>query len=308
LNADALEFARMSESDTLLRVPTVLDRADRARVVLEPFPHIVIEDALPSDVFEALSSSFPLLSDLPSDLAGTNNKRFNLYASGGPTELPKEQTPKPWLAFLEAHTSVEFSRKVFALFPGSTVEGGDGGERWIKTEAFGEGLADKLGFSKPVSVDDVIARATVAVNTPVSSPTSVRGPHVDSIWKAYVGLYYVRSEGDNSSGGDLSLYRWKKGATVDPWTKKADPSLVEEFATIRYAPNTYVLMLNTHDSLHGVTIRQPTSHIRRFAVTSGWFPGVDESSLLGRRRGILERVKAFVRPIMAPPTVAEYQD
>ena len=298
----------MSDSDTLLKAPTVLDRADRARVVLEPFPHIVIENALPDDVFKALSSSFPTLADLPADLAGTNNKRFNLYASWGPTELPKERTPKPWQAFLEAHTSVEFSRKVFALFPGATVEGANPGERWIKTESFGEGLADKLGFSKPVSIDDVIARATVAVNTPVSSPTSVRGPHVDSIWKAYVGLYYVRSDGDDSSGGDLSLYRWKSGAKVDPWTKKADPSLVEEFATVRYSPNTYVLMLNTHDSLHGVTTRQETSHIRRFAVTSGWFPGVDESSLLGRRRGILERVKAFVRPIIAPPTVAEYQD
>ncbi|RYG20802.1 MAG: 2OG-Fe(II) oxygenase [Caulobacteraceae bacterium] len=298
----------MSEGTIPSKFPTVLDRAERARVVLEPFPHIVIEDALPADVYEALASSFPKLGDLPADLAGANNKRFNLYASWGPTELPKEQTPPPWQAFLEAHTSTEFSRKVFGLFPEATVDGAQPGERWIKTEAFGQGLADKLGFSGPVAVDDVIARATVAVNTPVSSPTSVRGPHVDSIWKAYVGLYYVRSQEDDSEGGDLSLYRWKPGAKIDPWTKKADPALVETFATVRYAPNTYVLMLNTHDSLHGVTIRQMTAHVRRFAVTSGWFPGVDESSLLGRRRGILERVKAFVRPIMAPPSAAEYQD
>jgi hypothetical protein len=298
----------MSESETLLKAPTLLDRADRARVVLEPYPHIVIEDALPNDVYEALASSFPALSDLPADLAGTNNKRFNLYASWGPTELPKERTPEPWQAFLEVHTSVEFSRKVFDLFPEATVEGGHAGERWVKTEAFGDGLSDKLGFAGPVSVEDIIARATVAVNTPVSSPTSVRGPHVDSIWKAYVGLYYVRSPEDDSEGGDLSLFRWKSGAKIDPWTKKADPTLVEEFASVRYGANTYVLMLNTHDSLHGVTIRQATSHVRRFAVTSGWFPGVDESSLLGRRRGILERVKAFVRPIMAPPSAAEYQD
>ena len=87
-----------------------------------------------------------------------------------------------------------------------------------------------------------------------------------------------------------------------------DPTLVEEFATVRYAPNTYVLMLNTHDSLHGVTVRQSTPHIRRFAVTSGWFPGVDESSLLGRRRGLMERLKAVIRPVVARPTVAEYQD
>ena len=298
----------MNESGTLTKMPTVLDRADRARVVLEPFPHIVIENALPDEAYEALASSFPTLGDLPADLAGTNNKRFNLYASWGPTELPKAQTPAPWQAFLEAHTSVDFSRKVFSLFPEATVEGAHPGEQWIRTETFGEGLAQRLGLSGPVSVDDIIARATVAVNTPVSSPTSVRGPHVDSIWKAYVGLYYVRLPEDNSEGGDLSLYRWKPGARVDPWANKADPALVEEFATVRYAPNTYVLMLNTCDSLHGVTVRQSTPHIRRFAVTSGWFPGVDESSLLGRRRGVLERLKALVRPIVAQPSVAEYQD
>ena len=298
----------MNDTTVSLKIPTLLDRADKARVVLEPYPHIVIENALPDDVYQALASSFPTLGDLPEDLAGTNNKRFNLYASWGPTELPKEQTPAPWQAFLEAHASTDFSRKVFDLFPEATVEGARPGERWVKTEAFGEGLAQKLGFSGPVAVDDLIARATVAVNTPVSSPTSVRGPHVDSVWKAYVGLYYVRAPDDTSEGGDLSLFRWKPGARVDPWSNKADPTLVEEFTTVRYAPNTYVLMLNTHDSLHGVTVRQSTPHIRRFAVTSGWFPGVDESSLLGRRRGLLERLKSVIRPVVARPTVAEYQD
>lgn len=298
----------MGDGDTLLSVPTLLDRADHARVVLEPYPHIIIENALPSDAFEALSSSFPTLSDLPSELAGANNQRFNLFASWGPTELPKEKTPVPWRDFLEAHSSPDFSRRVFALFEKATVEGAAPGEPWINMEAFGDGLARQLGITRRVSAGDIIARATVAVNTPVSRPTSVRGPHVDSIWKAYVGLYYVRSSEDDSHGGDLSLYRWKEGAKVEPWTTKADPTLVEEFNTVRYSPNTYVLMLNTDNSLHGVTVRQVTSHVRRFAVTSGWFPGVDEASLLGRRRGIVERVKAFLQPKMNVPGAAEYQD
>ncbi|MBX3479988.1 MAG: 2OG-Fe(II) oxygenase [Caulobacter sp.] len=298
----------MSDGETTVRVPTVLDRADRARLVLEPFPHIVVENALPDEVYQALSSAFPPLSDLPSDLAGTNNKRFNLYSSWGPTELPKDQTPAAWQDFLKAHTSTDFVRKIFDLFSDVTLPGETPGSRRINPDSLGEGLASRLRLPETVAEEDIIARATVAINTPVATPTSVRGPHVDSLWKAYVGLYYVRAPGDNSTGGDLSLYRWKPGAKQDPWTRKADESLVEEFATIRYAPNTYVLMLNTHDSLHGVTVRQPTPHVRRFAVTSGWFPGVDEGSLLGRRRGIVERLKGLVRPLVAKPTVAEYQD
>jgi hypothetical protein len=298
----------MSDRETGLAAPTVLDRADRARVVMEPYPHIVIENALPDDVYEALSASFPTLSALPADLAATSNRRFNLYASWGPTELPKDQTPTPWKAFLEAHTSAGFVRKVFDLFPSVTAEGAAPGERRIRPECFGEGLAGMLRLDGPASEADIVARATIAVNTPATGSTSVRGPHVDSRWKAYVGLYYVRAPDDDSVGGDLLLYRWKPGARQEPWSNKADPAAVEAFATVRYAPNTYVLMLNTHDSLHGVTVRQPTPHLRRFAVTSGWFPGVDESSLLGRRRGLVERLKDLVRPMIAKPTVAEYQD
>jgi hypothetical protein len=298
----------MSDAETITRIPTVLDNADKARLVLEPFPHIVVENALPEDVYQKLSAAFPPLADLSPDLARTSNKRFNLYASWGPTELPKDQTPAAWQDFLAAHTSTAFVRKIFDLF--STVtEPGEAGGRRIRPDSLGAGLAAMLKLPETVGEEDIIARATVAINTPVTAaPTSVRGPHVDSLWKAYVGLFYVRAPGDDSTGGDLSLYRWKTGAKQDPWTKKADDALVEEFATVRYAPNTYVLMLNTHDSLHGVTVRQPTDHVRRFAVTSGWFPGVDEGSLLGRRRGIVERMKALVRPMIAKPTVAEYQD
>lgn len=287
---------------------TVLDRVSAADVVLEPFPHIVIHDALPAEEYEALSRAFPTLETLPGDLAGANNRRFNLYASWGPTELPSAETPPAWRRFLDAHTSTEFSRKVFDLFPSFTTEGAEPGTRWIRTEKYGDGLANLLGLSDTVADTDIIARATVAVNTPVAVPTSVRGPHIDSRWKAYVGLHYVRSAEDDSEGGDLSLYRWKEGATPDPWTNKADPALVEAFATIKYAPNTYVLMLNTDNSLHGVTVRQKTSHVRRFAVTSGWFPGVDQSSVLGRRRGLIERLKTLVRPVFKRPTTAEYND
>lgn len=297
-------------SQTVESFPTLLDRAEAARVVLEPYPHIVIENALPQDAFETLCAAFPAANALPSHLAGANNKRFNLYSSWGPTELPPENVPEAWRGFLAAHSSPAFARKVFDLFPSAVTEGASEGERWLRMETFGEGLSDMLGLRGPVRDTDIVARTTVAVNTPCSAPTSVRGPHVDSRWKAYVGLFYVRAAEDDSVGGDLDLFRWKPGAKVDPWTMKADPSAVEAFATVRYAPNTYVLMLNTHDSLHGVTVRQPTPHVRRFAVTSGWFPGVDEKGLLGRRKGVVERLKDIVRPLVRQPqpSLEEYQD
>lgn len=297
-------------SQVAFQTATVLDRADPAQVKDDPFPYIVVHDALSADYYEALSASFPTLDGLDPGLAGANNKRLNLMSSWGPTELPSDKAPPIWKQFLADHTTPDFSRKVFDLFPKATVEGGRPGERWIRTELLGEGLAEMLQLKGPVADTDILARATVAVNTPVQVPDSVRGPHVDNRWKAYVGLFYVRQPGDTSEGGDLTIFRWKKGAKASPWTMRADPSQVEEVTTIKYAPNTLVLMLNTHDSLHGVTVRSPTPHVRRFVVASGWFPGVDESRLLGRRRGVVERLKGLVRPLLgrSNPGEPDYQD
>jgi hypothetical protein len=296
-------------SQVAYQTATVLDRADPSQVVEDPYPYIVVRDALPDDYYQALSASFPGLDGLDPGLAGANNKRLNLMSSWGPTELPSDLAPPIWKQFLADHTTPDFSRKVFDLFPRAVVEGGRPGERWIRTELLGEGLADMLQLKGQVADTDILARATVAVNTPVTAPASVRGPHVDNRWKAYVGLYYVRQPGDDSEGGDLTIYRWKPGAKVSPWTMKADPAQVEEVTTIKYAPNTLVLMLNTHDSLHGVTVRQPTPHVRRFVVASGWFPGVDESRLLGRRRGVVERLKGLIRPLVGRGNPEpDYQD
>jgi hypothetical protein len=286
---------------------TLLDRADSARVVLDPFPHIVVENALPEREYEALCTAFPSLDALPQHLASANNKRFNLFASWGPTELPSGDVPDVWRQFLDAHSSADFSRKVFDLFPMAT-RAGENGQRWVRTDALGEGLAELLPLSGPVRDDEILSRTTVGINTPCNAATSVRGPHVDSRWKAYVGLYYLRDAADDSSGGDLTLYRWKDGVRPEQWPMKADSNLVEAFRTIPYAPNTYVLMLNTDNSLHGVTVRQPTRFVRKFAVTSGFFPGVDEKGLLGRRKGMIEQLKDVLRPLVAPKKVDEYQD
>jgi hypothetical protein len=296
-------------SQVAFQTATVLDRADPAQVVTDPFPYIVVRNALPDDYYQALSASFPSLEGLDPGLAGANNKRLNLMSSWGPTELGNERAPAVWKQFLADHTTPEYSRKVFDLFPMAVVEGAAPGERWIRTEALGEGLAEMLQLKGPVADTDILARATVAVNTPVTVPASVRGPHVDNRWKAYVGLFYVRRPGDDSEGGDLTIFRWKKGARPKPWTLQADPADVEEVTTIKYAPNTLVLLLNTHDSLHGVTVRQATPHVRQFVVASGWFPGVDESRLLGRRRGVVERLKGLVRPLLGRTTAQpDYQD
>lgn len=42
------------------------------------------------------------------------------------------------------------------------------------------------------------------------------------------------------------------------------PTTMSKVETVRYQPNCLVLFINTIDSLHGVTVRQPTPHGRCF--------------------------------------------
>lgn len=257
---------------------TILDMADPTAAAAEPFPHIIVENALPQDYYDALASSFPKLEDIPPEKAAGNNARLDLLSSWGEAMLPQERIPPAWKSFMNDHTSADFSKKIFDLFPQIMMCISSAGHRHLNIERYGPDLADKLGLQAPVADVDIVGRVTLAANTPVSLRTSVRGPHVDSPRKAYVGLYYLADPNDDTHGGDLALFRWKDSAPQQPWAQKIDPDLVEQVALIPYQPNTLVLMMCTHDSIHGVTPRDPTSYMRRFAVISGWFPTVDKAN------------------------------
>jgi hypothetical protein len=246
---------------------TVLDAATKADVKSDPFPHVIIRNALPDDYYSALSQAFPKLTDLPPSKTKGNNKRVDLLSSWGPATLGNN-APDIWKQFIADHCSDDFRLQVFNLFPLATD-----GSGMIRTEIFGSDLLYRLEVDGPIKASEITGRATLAANTPVETATSVRGPHVDAHRKAYVGLYYLRHEDDDSEGGDLSLHRVKPGHRIEPWADKVSFDDVDEIGVVKYAPNTLVMMLNTSNALHGVTVRKPTPHMRRLVVVSGWFPG-----------------------------------
>lgn len=102
----------------------------------------------------------------------------------------------------------------------------------------------------------------IAMNTPSWFGGSITGPHTDHPNKLFVGLFYMKHPDDNS-GGDLHIYR-----RTEPVTKKnlkwPDKTSVELNYKVEYAPNTFLLMLNTAQSVHGVSSRKKSKLPRRF--------------------------------------------
>ena len=111
-------------------------------------------------------------------------------------------------------------------------------------------------------------RIDFSMNTAVSGkPSSVRESHVDSPKKIFAGLFYMRDEKDDSLGGDLNLFKFKKKIRLHG--RSSDPFYVQQFRTVKYRPNTLVFFVNSPRSLHGVSQRFPTKHARRFLYLSG---------------------------------------
>ncbi|WGI21823.1 2OG-Fe(II) oxygenase [Amylibacter sp. IMCC11727] len=271
--------------------PSVLDKADVSMVRHEPFPHIIVDDALPQDVYDQLAQSYPDPMNLPEKMRTRNNHRYNLLSKWGAAEFSFDAAAPEWQAFLNRHDSPEFVEEVFNLFPDFT-EDSDSGKQF-NVNALGPNLSGKIGVDDFVNARDVKARSTVGINTPVTEVSSVRGAHTDSIRKAYVGLLYFRHENDDSTGGDLEIFNWKDDASRSEWPVSVDRDLLNLVNTIEYRPNRYVLFLTTSDALHGVSPRSVTSTFRRLVVTSGWLPGVDHYDT-DTTHGLLRRLKATV--------------
>lgn len=232
-----------------------------ADIRTDPFPHVVARDVLPADLYADLCAGFPSFAEIawnPADRPPPSNRRFD--KSTHMLQLD-ERTSPAWVAFSTWHASAAFYAQVVALFadhwPAALrrVMGGDMTglpcrllRRW---ELLEPGM---------VTLD-----ARIEINTPVTGAGSVsRGPHLDTPNRLYSCLFYLRHPDDDSVGGDLELYRWRQGPTGDIAAFQQPAAAVEHVATIPYRANQMVIFPQGIDALHGVSLRHPTPHMRRY--------------------------------------------
>ena len=114
----------------------------------------------------------------------------------------------------------------------------------------------------PLYGADVLLDAQICANSAVvRQASSVRGAHLDTSDKLFVGLYYLRHPDDASTGGELQLYgpRARRLPWVGAFDSKDRFGLSE---TVPYEHNVLVLFLNSIHSVHLVTPRSPTPYPR----------------------------------------------
>ena len=245
---------------------SILGRLDPAAIVMDPFPHVVVAEALAPDYYAALASAFPGMATIAGSAKLANNRAYRLPA---PKALAHPAIAPVWREFVDYHCSDAYLRELVRFWGVALAREYPDFERLV-----GKPLPDLSGALRrssgkrkydPANLNaDVALDCQFVVNSPVRERGSVRGPHLDQPYTLFAALLYFRDPADGSEGGDLELYR-RRGANgrFDARYHVA-PEAVEAFRTVRYAPNTLVMWLNTPDALHGVTPRAVTETPRRY--------------------------------------------
>jgi hypothetical protein len=165
---------------------------------LEPFPHLVLQDALDDALCDRLIEEFPPLESMVGWSPGASNLRLYYRAKTARTD---PNLSSLWRELIERHTSQAFLDQVLDLFgPSIQATYPDFEQRYGELESLRAGLR----YSDTFEDADVLLEAQPSANTPVTTePSSVRRGHLDNPNKLVVGLLYLRHPEDTSSGGEL---------------------------------------------------------------------------------------------------------
>ena len=229
-------------------------------VQTDPYPHVIIEDALPWDLYENLEAEFPektLLATDPFD----NGICYRLKAD---KLLSLTFESGLWRDFAEYHTSAEWFNEVNELFkpymPGVLHK------TFTEDDLGARGWADE---NKNIWTD-----CQAVIHKPIEEK-STRTPHIDNPMEMWAGLLYMPYPDDQSTGGEFQIYSTQ--SSVQKVDKKAgrqiyDSDLGTVVKTIPYKRNTFVMFANNSpNTVHGVSLRQNATLDRRSVNIIGEF-------------------------------------
>ena len=248
---------------------SLLNNFSRAQLNIDPFPHIVIREALDPTIYNELEQSFPdniLLSESTKVLNDRGHTRRLLY-----NDFIDSRLVSPlWQEFAKLHTDIKFFRFITTFlfqnpiseyYP-SLVEPLD---RYPVNLRTNNPKKDKNCF---------VTDFQFVSNLPVSNFHTSRTPHLDNPKEIYACLFYMKQNNDLSIGGGLNLYKPKNSAMSAIHSSQREVALdhLSYQKTVPYEKNTLVVFLNTRNSYHGVQNIFDQSKTRRSINIIGELP------------------------------------
>lgn len=222
-------------------------------VVPEPFPHAVIDNALPPELADALRDNFPDPAKFARFRPTVSNQK--LYC--GAHRLLRDPHLHPlWRGALEATPDLA-TRSLEAFATAIREEHPTLEERFGRLEDLRRVVVDIDGPAAPGehSVD-----TRVIAHTPVRrQPKAERPPHVKNL-HAFLYGYLDLVEDDDTAGGDYVLYRPRAGREIifEGRRQELSHDVLEEVRTIHRRHNRLVILVNGPRSIQWISTRDVT--------------------------------------------------
>ena len=229
-------------------------------VQTDPYPHVLIEDALPWDLYEELENTFPedqVLATKPFDDGICYRMKANVM-------LDPNFQPEIWRKFAQYHTSAEWFNEVNKLFKFYLPA--------VLNKKFTEDELGARGWAEDNK--NIWTDCQVVMHKPIEEKTS-RTPHIDNPMEMWAGLLYMPYKNDKSTGGEFQL------RSVLDDVKKVNMNLGRQIyrsnlgpvvKSVPYKRNTFVMFANNSpNTIHGVSLRQNAKLYRRSVNIIGEF-------------------------------------
>lgn len=246
----------------------------RADVVSDPFPHVVKQDILPTDLFAGLRADFPQAETFAEQkrINGTSGSRtgngFDVYR-GDPLYSDLAANSPAWRefdSFINSEAFADTFRDVFADhidhiglrvdLAKSRVQPDYFEPRHSLTETATP--ADKIKTIGLNVIDLFQKPQPVQLFTRLDIHKSVGGyakpPHCDRPNRlCSLIVYFSDAEETGLEGGDLLVFKHKTNKSIKEYERHPVASNVTEVARLRPKPNLGVFFPCQNNSYHGVT-------------------------------------------------------
>lgn len=217
-------------------------------LIVDPCPYFYIKDALPWDLYDQLIADYPEEYMMQDGKTTFQARRYRQH------EIVEGTVSQLWKDFIAYHNSIEYKNRVLDLFEPAL-------EKYYKDihqELKQAGVSERHSGVKGT----VQMELQFVLNG--QQEETVRTIHLDNSRELFAGLLYMRKPEDQSTGGDIQMFRKKVPNPEFSGVREVNPTQVELAGTVQYQANTMVLFLNTADTLHGVTPRIGANCFRRY--------------------------------------------
>jgi hypothetical protein len=226
------------------------------QVIEDPYPHIIIENALPDDVHQELLDTIP---EQRIDKQTPRDHHNKLTWHVGEIRNEKWPVSNIWKEFIEYHCSEQFFFSVLNAF-----------DKWSTGMPIQRDELRLLDRSQQENGSGNVYTDFSMVKHPPENNISNRTPHNDNEKEIYAGLLYLKHREDHSTGGGFAIHK-AGNLAMNRQRVFDEPGPIVNVCP--YKSNQFVMFWNTKKSQHSVEPRHNAVHPRWSFNIIGRFMG-----------------------------------